>query len=450
MLPEQGDILWTYMTLAYTLFAFFVFANVIQHCREKEGANIKLWGGIFGIFAVISFFETKHMFGLNQGEQINFMFQYQVLTVLAILFVWGVFFKSQGIQRQSPPIIRAFFFWSTVSIVLAGYTNWLPQQRSDPPPKAAAVSEDLTMEEYVEMGRVIVFGAKQVAGQKSIGKGQCPLCHTFDPGDNIGRCPNLFGVQERSEKKIDEERYKTHPMAIGEAEPATGTVKGTPDQIPEEYRRAGSSDFIGEDYLRESLMCPTCYVVEGYGKDGDTKSPMPVINKPPISLTPVEINAVIAWLQSKDTPGEFANVTVPLPTAGGPVVEEESGDDEERPVFVTGAEPIEEMINTLGCPLCHTIPGVEGAMGALGPVLHEKTNAPARMKDPNYKGSAKNTKDYVKESILNPSAYVVFNEEAGEPFPDGLMPTTFSQMLSVEALDKLVDFISQTEAPPEG
>ena len=42
-------------------------------------------------------------------------------------------------------------------------SNWLPQQRSDPPPKAAAVSEDLTMEEYVEMGRVIVFGAKQVA-----------------------------------------------------------------------------------------------------------------------------------------------------------------------------------------------------------------------------------------------------------------------------------------------
>jgi hypothetical protein len=42
---------------------------------------------------------------------------------------------------------------------------------------------------------------------------------------------------------------------------------------------------------------------------------------------------------------------------------------------------------------------------------------------------------------------VVFNEEAGESYPDGLMPTTFSQQLSVKALDKLVDFISQTEAP---
>jgi len=442
--------LWTFLTLAYTLFAFYVFSNVVKHCREREEVNTTMWGGIFGVLALVSFFETVHMFDLTQVEQIGFFFQYQILTVFVVLLTWGLFFKSQQIESQSPPIIRAFFFWSTVSVLLAGYTNWLPQQRSDPPPKAAAISEDLTMEDYVEMGRVIVFGAKQVAGQKSIGKGQCPLCHTFDPGDNIGRCPNLFGVEERSHNRIKEDRYMTSPIAVGEKEPATGIVKGKPDQIPEEYRRAGSPELIGEDYLRESLMCPTCYVVKGYGKDGDTKSPMPVINKPPISLTPVELNAVIAWLQSKDTPGEFANVTVPLPTGGGAVAEEAPAEEEERPVFVTGTEPIDQMINTLGCPLCHTIPGIEGAVGELGPRLHEKTNAPKRIKDPNYKGHAKNTKEYVKESILTPGAYVVFNEEAGESFPDGLMPTTFGQMLSVQALDKLVDFISQTEAPPEG
>jgi hypothetical protein len=163
------------------------------------------------------------------------------------------------------------------------------------------------------------------------------------------------------------------------------------------------------------------------------------------------VNAVIAYLQSKDTPGEFATVTVPLPQddAGntGGAVAEDSSDDEDKPVFVTGTEDIQTMINTLGCPLCHTIPGVEGALGELGPKLHEKINAPMRIKDPNYKGKATNTKEYVRESILNPGAYVVFNEAEGELFPDGLMPTTFSQMLSVDALDKLVDFISQTEAP---
>ncbi len=452
MLPEQHDILFSFIAILFAVFGVFVFGNVIQHCREREGINSNLWGGIFGVFAITCFLMTVHMFDLVQADQLKFFFSTYLLVVLLLLFFWGAFFKSNKIEGESPPIIRGFFFWCTVSLLLAGYTNWLPQQRSDPPPKEAAVVGDLTMEEFAEMGRVIIFGAKQVAGQKSIGKGQCPLCHTFDPGDNMGRCPNLFGVEERSHTRIKEDRYATSPMAIGEVEPASGIVKGRAADVPEEYRRQhGPDELTGEDYLRESLMCPTCYVVEGFGKDGDTKSPMPVITKPPISLSRVEVNAVVAYLQAKDTPGEFAAVTVPLPqddagNTGGAVVEE-AASDEEAPTFVTGKEDIQAMINILGCPLCHTIPGVEGAVGELGPKLYEKTNAPDRIKDPNYKGKATNTKEYVRESILNPSAYVVFNEEAGEAFPDGLMPTTFSEMLSVQALDKLVDFISQTEAP---
>ncbi len=452
MLPEQHDILFSFIAILFAVFGIFVFGNVIQNCREREGLNIKFWGGIFGAFAIGCFLMTVHMFDLVQADQLKFFFSTYILVVLMMLFFWGVFFKSNKIEGQSPPIIRGFFFWCTVSLLLAGYTNWLPQQRSDPPPKEAAIVGDLTMEEFAEMGRVIIFGAKQVAGQKSIGKGQCPLCHTFDPGDNMGRCPNLFGVEERSHKRVKEDRYATSPMAIGELEPASGIVKGVPNDIPEEYRRQhGPDELTGEDYLRESLMCPTCYVVTGFGKDGDTKSPMPVIVKPPISLSRVEVNAVVAYLQSKDTPGEFASVTVPLPQddAGntGGAIAEAPAEDEDRPVFVTGNEDIQAMINTLGCPLCHTIPGIEGAMGELGPVLHEKTNAPNRIKDPNYKGKATNTKEYVRESILNPGAYVVFNEAEGESFPDGLMPTTFGEMLSVSALEKVVDFISQTEDP---
>ena len=341
MLPEQHDILWTFITIAFTVFSLYAFINVLKHCRENENVNTKLWGGVFAAFFVTNFFLTKHMFTLIQQDQMMFI-GWQVATVLTLLLTWGLFFKSTDIESQSPPITRAMFFWMTVSVSLAGYTNWLPQQRSDPPPKGgAAISEDMTMEEYTEMGRVIVFGAKQVAGQKSIGKGQCPLCHTFDPGDNIGRCPNLFGVEERSHDRVKEERYATSPIAIGETEPAAGIVKGKYDQIPEEYRRQhGPDELVGEDYIRESLMCPTCYVVKGYGKAGDTKSPMPVITKPPISLSRTEVHAVIAYLQSKDTPGEFAAVTVPLPqddagnTGGGDAVAEDSGGgDEDAPIF---------------------------------------------------------------------------------------------------------------------
>ena len=454
MLPEQHDILFTFIAIAFAIFAIYVFASSIQICREREGINTGFWGTVFGAFAIGAFLMTAHMFTLIQADQLQFFFSTYLWAIVVLLMVWGAFYKSNKIERESPPIIRGFFFWTTVSLLLAGYTNWLPQQRSDPPPKEAAVVGDVTMEEFAEMGRVIIFGAKQVAGQKSIGKGQCPLCHTFDPGDDSGRCPNLFGVENRSHDRIKEDRYATSPVAIGETEPASGIVKGKYDEIPEEYRRQhGPDEFTGEDYIRESMMCPTCYVVQDFGKDGDTKSPMPIITKPPISLSRTEVNAVIAYLQSKDTPGEFATVTVPLPQddAGntGVAVAEAPDEDEDKPVFVTGTEDIQAMINTLGCPLCHTIPGVEGAMGMLGPELHEKINAPKRIKDPNYKGKATNTKEYVRESILNPGAYVVFNEAEGELFPDGLMPTTFSQQLSVQAIDKLVDFISQTE-PPAG
>ena len=453
MLPEQHDILFSFIAIAFAIFAIYVFASSIQICREREGIDTRFWGTVFGAFAIGAFLMTAHMFTLVQADQLQFFFSTYLWAIVVLLMVWGAFYKSNKIERESPPIIRGFFFWTTVSLLLAGYTNWLPQQRSDPPPKEAALVGDVTMEEFAEMGRVIIFGAKQVAGQKSIGKGQCPLCHTFDPADHMGRCPNLFGVEKRSHDRVKEDRYATSPVAIGEVEPASGIVKGKYDEIPEEYRRQhGPDEFTGEDYIRESVMCPTCYVVEKFGADGDTKSPMPIISKPPISLSRNEVNAVIAYLQSKDTPGEFATVTVPLPQddAGNTGIAVEAPDeDEDKPVFVTGTEDIQAMINTLGCPLCHTIPGVEGAMGMLGPVLHEKINAPKRIKDPNYKGKATNTKEYVRESILNPGAYVVFNEAEGELFPDGLMPTDFSQQLSVQAIDKLVDFISQTE-PPAG
>ncbi len=452
MLPEQHDILFSFIAIAFAVFGIYVFGNVIQSCRERGGVNITLWGGIFGAFAISCFLMTVHMFDLVQADQLEFFFSTYLWLVVVMLITWGVFFKSNKMEGQSPPIIRGFFFWTTVSLLLAGYTNWLPQQRSDPPPKEAAVVGDLTMEEFAEMGRIIIFGAKQVAGQKSIGKGQCPLCHTFDPADHMGRCPNLFGVEKRSHERVKEDRYVTSPIAIGEVEPSSGIVKGKWDEVPEEHRRQhGPDEFTGEDYMRESVICPTCYVVKDFGNDGDTRSPMPVIIKPPISLSRVEVNAVIAYLQSKDTPGEFASVTVPLPQddAGntGGAIAEATDEDEDAPIFVTGNEDIQDMINTLGCPLCHTIPGVEGAMGELGPKLHEKISAPKRIKDPNYKGKATNTREYVRESILNPGAYVVFNEAEGELFPDGLMPTTFSEQLSVRALDKLVDFISQTEAP---
>jgi len=164
MLPEQQDILWTFTTIIFTLFALFAFINVIQNCRERAGTNTLLWGTVFGTGLIINLLLTNHMFGMNQQQQLGFI-SWQVMAVFATLLLWGIFFKSENIENQSPPLIRAAFFYTTISILLAGYTNWLPQQRSDPPPKVVMGDlSDLTLESYTEMGRVIVFGSKPAVG----------------------------------------------------------------------------------------------------------------------------------------------------------------------------------------------------------------------------------------------------------------------------------------------
>ncbi len=72
-----------------------------------------------------------------------------------------------------------------------------------------------------------------------------------------------------------------------------------------------------------------------------------------------------------------------------------------------GTETVDVIFQKATCVACHTIPGIPGAKGTIGPALEEGTNALLRMKDKDYKGSAKTVPDYIMESIVSPSAYVV-------------------------------------------
>jgi hypothetical protein len=113
-------------------------------------------------------------------------------------------------------------------------------------------------------------------------------------------------------------------------------------------------------------------------------------------------------------------------------------------LLVDGTEPIDVIFSKATCAMCHTIPGIPGAVGKQGPLLEEGTNAPNRIKDPAYKGTAHNTQEYIMESIVSPSTYVV------KGFPDNLMPKEFGTKLSAGALKKIVDYLSQvkTGSPP--
>ncbi len=112
--------------------------------------------------------------------------------------------------------------------------------------------------------------------------------------------------------------------------------------------------------------------------------------------------------------------------------------------MVTGDEPLQVMFTKAGCPVCHTIPGIEGARGREGPPLVLGTTGALRLADPKYKGSAKTVREYIAESIMNPGAYIVSG------YPTHAMPRWYGQKLSAGALDQIVQYLEQLKGEGPG
>ena len=109
--------------------------------------------------------------------------------------------------------------------------------------------------------------------------------------------------------------------------------------------------------------------------------------------------------------------------------------------LVTGDEPITEIFTRAGCAVCHTVPGIPGADGRVGPPLLLGTTGPARLADPYYRGHAKTVHDYVIESVIEPGVFVV------PEYPAGTMPTWYGAKLSALALEKIASYLERQGVP---
>ncbi len=109
--------------------------------------------------------------------------------------------------------------------------------------------------------------------------------------------------------------------------------------------------------------------------------------------------------------------------------------------LVTGEEPVQDLFVKAGCVVCHTIPGIAGANGRVGPELLLRITGPDRLADPKYRGKAKTVREYIVESILSPSAYVV------PGYPDRTMPNWYGQKLSAGAVEKIATYLEHIPAP---
>jgi cytochrome c2 len=264
------------------------------------------------------------------------------------------------------------FAFNIVTIAFFLYVgNSIPQLRQDPP-KELVLAADAPVEDFVSAGQDIFYG-----------KGTCALCHEI--GKKGERCPDLAGVGEHAVTRIKEERYKGKATS-------------------------------GAEYLVESLMDPTAYVVEGY------QPSMPPVGR---QLSDLELVAAVAFLQSQG--GEVTvNGQSHFPQwrgEGGGAVPAAAAATPASAAAPSGASG-QELVQQWGCVACHKLDGPEKL---LGPSLWDI--------------GARQEASYIRESILQPDAVVV------EGFPAGLMKGTldgsgFYQKVPLQDLNTIVDYLA--------
>ena len=431
-----GELVKEALSIGWPLFALLACLFVYSLVSVKDGAAKKR--ALFKVFigtisACLLMLAIAHYEG--SFYEANRMLPVSLVLITATCFMMGIYFPNHAALFK----IGGFMFF--VAAGLSGYGNWLPQVEGGFPPAEVKLDfASMSAQQLADEGEKIIFGGiGKNKEQGAVGKGQCPLCHAFHAGMLGERAPNLVGLPGRAGKeRLEDPKY------------SKGKAAGRDFAQKEAFPGAGTAE-NGQEYIAESHACPSCYVVAGYGVKGtnDKESPMPSIHKPPISLSLAELAAVDTWLYLRegiDSPS-FEEIVKSyekfIPEADRPKQQEEATGVASA-LMADGTETVDVIFQKAQCVACHTIPGIPGAKGTIGPVLEEGTNALLRMKDKDYKGSAKTVPDYIMESIVSPSAYVV------KPFPDNTMPKIFGQKLSAGAIKKIVDYLSQVKAgsPP--
>ena len=263
-----------------------------------------------------------------------------------------------------PVIVKVLSFMILMVLVFTWIANLLPQVEGQAPEDIKVDLGALTMDTYIALGETLFKG-----------KGTCTLCH-----NNLGRAPDILvmDMEATAAERLENPEYK-------------GDAKDS------------------ENYFLESMVEPSKYVVPGYSKPGEP-SPMPVIDKAPISLSTIEMGAIIAFLQAKDG----GQPTVELPTDAPAVAEAPAASAEPA----KPAASAEEVLTRNACTACHA---VLDSPSTIGPDLNTI--------------GARSSREEIRESIINPSAVIA------EGYPP-IMPADFADKMMVKELEMVLDFLA--------
>jgi len=256
--------------------------------------------------------------------------------------------------------------WRTnlsVALVVLGtlgiYTavaNMIPQLESDVP-EELVLSADVSPEELVAAGEMLYTGG-----------GGCIACHGLGT-----RAPTLVGtVGTRCETR--------------------------------------QPDMACKEYLHESLVNPSAFVVDGF------EPIMPDMSR---TLSDAQIWSLVAFLQSQ---GGEVTVTAADLAPGG----DDAADSDADPAPGTGEATAQgdidaaALVQSLGCTACHAS---GDAPGGIGPAMSAMVEL-----EP----------DYIRRSIVEPAADTAVGFEAFA----GTMPPTFGEQLTEAQLEALVAYLA--------
>ena len=281
-------------------------------------------------------------------------------------------------RQQGSILLRVVLFSLSLTLVFTLVANLLPQVEGEAPVEKEIDLSALTMEGFIGLGEAIFAE-----------KGTCTLCH-----NTMGRAPDILQLNmiETAQQRLEDERYQ-------------GTAKNT------------------ADYLRESMLQPGQFVVAGYGKKGsnDSESPMPAVDKAPILLSRIEIDAVIAFMQAKD--GNEITVELPTEMPAAAAAQPAKAAPAASTAPPAPADSAEAALAKYICTACHS---VAGSQSPVGPDLNQVGDrlSPAEL----------------RQSIIEPNAVVA------EGFFPGVMPADFASKMTVSELQMIVDFLSVQKA----
>jgi nitrite reductase (NO-forming)/hydroxylamine reductase len=221
----------------------------------------------------------------------------------------------------------------------------------------------------------------------------------------------------------------------------------------EDHRLDHSAQALSEERIDRgyTIYFAHCAVCHGQQGEGGVGLPLNDPNMLKNTLDDILVSVVRSGVPNTQMPAWSVNY-------GGPLTDEdirsvvahirawetsETGVSSEEEFTLSGA------LIKGGCGGCHTISGVPGADGTVGPNLSDIGEvAQGYLDSGEYSGEAASVEEFIYESLVSPGAFVPTDCPGGH-CQDGLMPPNFGDLFNEGELQAITSFLASLPADPE-